>query len=432
MSFADAIASRKDNYWDFRNVKNDGIHSIASYPAPMVASMQHELLKLILDENPNYTNMLDPFHGSGITLVEGQSLGLDVWGIDINPYAHIITRSKLEKYKPNVIETANKSLINRIYRLRKNGDWSTHSFNNIKKWFRDDIICDLSIVRKAICLEPRKKTRRYYWLCFGDLVKKYSNTRTSTFKLHIKEEEKIKHMKNNVIDDFIEKISITYNLIGNQKLSSFHLDCGDSLEIMKSYSPASFDIICTSPPYGDNATTVTYGQFSTLQLLWIDSNDFGYSKACFENYSKIDSLSLGGSYSKNNASFFSKKASAYVSKLSEHKQNKIERFYSDYENAFSLMARLLKPDGCMILTLGNRTVDRIEFPFVEINEEIAKHYGLTLTNAINRNIINKRMPLRVSKLSDGKPVDSMSKETVLLFTKKENKNAGSKCKDTTW
>lgn len=427
MSFTNAIASYNDSYWDFKDAKNEGIHSIANYPAPMVASMQHELLKLILEENANYKNLLDPFHGSGITLVEGQSLGLDVWGIDINPYAHIITQAKLEKYRPDVIETANSRIIKRIQRLKISGKWNTFKFENIEKWFRKDIISDLSIIQQAICAEPNKKTRRYYWLCFGEIVKRYSNTRTSTFKLHIKEEKKITEVQNNVITDFIEKISITYSLIGHEKHTSFHLDCGDSIEVMKAYKPASFDIICTSPPYGENATTVTYGQFSTLQLLWIDSNDFKYNNDCYENFSKIDSISLGGSHSNNNAFYFSPKVSTYIAQLSEHKRNKIVRFYSDYENAFRLMVRLLKPNGSMILTLGNRMVDRIEFPFVEINKEIAKHYGLLLTNAINRNIIKKRMPYRVSRLSDGKPVESMSKETVLLFTKGGKYDAGSNC-----
>ena len=45
MSFLTSIASYTDNYWDFRDAKNDGIHSIASYPAPMVASMQREFVK---------------------------------------------------------------------------------------------------------------------------------------------------------------------------------------------------------------------------------------------------------------------------------------------------------------------------------------------------------------------------------------------------
>lgn len=427
MSFSAAIASYSENYWDFKDAKNEGIHSIANYPAPMVASMQHQLLMLITQEHPNYSNMLDPFHGSGITLVEGQSLGLSVWGIDINPYAHIIARAKLEKYRPDIIEDANRRISLRINKLKTNSQWNIFSFDNIEKWFREDIIRDLSIVRQAICSESNRKTRRYFWLCFGEIVKKYSNTRTSTFKLHIKEEEKIVEMRNNAIADFIDKISTTYHLIGSKTVTPFHLSCGDSLDIMKSYPSASFDIICTSPPYGDNATTVTYGQFSTLQLLWIDSSDFGYSKDCYEKYSTIDSISLGGSHSNNNAYYYSSRVTDYVSQLSEHKRKKIIRFYSDYENAFRLMARLLKPGGSMLLTLGNRMVDRIEFPFVEINKEIANHYGLTLVNALNRNIINKRMPCRVSRLADGKPVESMSKETVLLFMKEEKLNAGSGC-----
>jgi len=417
MNLATVLNSYSDEYWDFKDAKNDGIHSIANYPAPMVAPMQHELLSLLLKENPAYQKMLDPFHGSGVTLVEGQSLGLQVWGVDINPYAHIISLVKLEKYDPKIVEVANREIIQRIENLRKNNIAVLHSFDNIQKWFRDDIIDNLRVIRTAITMESDSKTRRYFWLCFGEIVKRYSNTRTSTFKLHVKETEKISEMENNVLNDFYKKLEETYKLIGYPRQGPFHLTCGDSIEIMKTYEQGSFDIICTSPPYGDNATTVTYGQFSVLQLLWIDSNDFQYDSSCIDNFSKIDSISLGGAHSANNAFYYSPIISSYISKISPHKRTKIKRFYADYENAFRLMSRLLKPSGSMILTLGDRMVDRLEFPFIDVNKEIAQFYGLELIHVINRNIINKRMPIRVSRLSDGKPVDSMSKETVLLFRK---------------
>lgn len=417
MNLATALNSYSDEYWDFKDAKNDGIHSIANYPAPMVAPMQHELLSLLLKENPAYKKMLDPFHGSGVTLVEGQSLGLEVWGIDINPYAHIISLAKLEKYAPEIIEDANREIIQRIEKLKKNNTVVLHSFDNIQKWFRDDIIDDLRIIRTAITMETNSKTRRYFWLCFGEIVKRYSNTRTSTFKLHVKEAEKISEMENNVLSDFFRKIDETYKLIGYPRQGPFHLTCGDSIKIMKTFEQGSFDIICTSPPYGDNATTVTYGQFSVLQLLWIDNNDFQYDSSCIDNFSKIDSISMGGTHSANNAFYYSPIISSYISQISPHKQAKIKRFYADYENAFRLMSRLLKPRGSMVLTLGNRMIDRLEFPFIDVNKEIAQYYGLELIHVINRNIIKKRMPVRVSRLSDGKPVDSMSKETVLLFRK---------------
>lgn len=417
MNLATVLNSYSDEYWDFKDVKNDGIHSIASYPAPMVAPMQHELLSLLLRENPAYQKMLDPFHGSGVTLVEGQSLGLEVWGMDINPYAHIISLAKLEKYDPKIIEDANREIIQRIENLSKNNIAILHTFDNIQKWFRNDVIDDLRVIRTAITMEFNSKTRRYFWLCFGEIVKRYSNTRSSTFKLHVKEADIISEMENNVLSDFFKKIAVTYKLIGYPRQGPFYLTCGDSIEIMKTCEQCSFDIICTSPPYGDNATTVTYGQFSILQLLWIDNNDFQYESNCIDYFSKIDSISLGGANSANNAFYYSPIISSYVSKISPHKQTKIKRFYADYENAFRLMSRLLKPRGSMVLTLGDRMVDRLEFPFINVNKEIAQYYGLELIYVINRNIINKRMPVRVSRLSDGEPVDSMSKETVLLFRK---------------
>lgn len=421
MGIVAALNTYDEAYWDFESLTNNGVHSIANYPAPMVAPMQRELLSIILKNTTGYKKMLDPFHGSGITLVEGQSLGLEVWGCDINPYAHIITLAKLEKYNPRIIKTANRRIMKRIDRIKQKNLAVPHSFYNITKWFRDDIIDELCVIRTAISKEPNAKTRRYYWLCFGEIVKQYSNTRNSTFKLHVKEEARINEMKNNVINDFHNKIDSTYILIGYPKQGPYQLSCGDSIDVMSSYSEDFFDIICTSPPYGDNATTVTYGQFSTLQLLWIDSADFKYDSDCVENYSTIDSMSLGGAYSTNEASFTSKTILSYTSRLAEHKQPKVSRFYADYENVFKNMVRVLKPNGYMVLTLANRTVDRQEFPFIDINIELAKHYKLEYVYSLNRNILNKRMPYRVSRLSDGKPVNSMSKETVLLFRKEKKK-----------
>ena len=108
---------------------------------------------------------------------------------------------------------------------------------------------------------------------------------------------------------------------------------------MRQIADGSFDIICTSPPYGDNGTTVTYGQFSILQLLWIDSSDFEYDMTIIDSFSKLDSMSMGGTLSRNNAFYYSPLVANYIEKISPHKRNKILKFYSDYENSFRQMVR---------------------------------------------------------------------------------------------
>ena len=152
-------------------------------------------------------------------------------------------------------------------------------------------------------------------------------------------------------------------------------------------------------------------------MLWIDENDFDYDISCIANYSRLDSLSLGGVLSKNNAFHYPTILSEFVVKLAPHKRHKVLQFYADYENSFREMVRLLKVDGRMVLTVGNRKVDGIEFPFSEINKELAEHYGMTVEYVLMRNIINKRMPQKVSKLSDGNSVESMSKEIIMLLKK---------------
>ena len=48
-----------------------------------------------------------------------------------------------------------------------------------------------------------------------------------------------------------------------------------------------YDIVVTSPPYGDSHTTVAYGQFSRLAAEWIG----------LPNARKIDKLAMGGQHS---------------------------------------------------------------------------------------------------------------------------------------
>lgn len=71
MNLATQIEKKKLGYWDFTGKQERRIHDICVYPATMVPNMQKELISMIIEENPKISNILDPFHGSGVTLVEG-------------------------------------------------------------------------------------------------------------------------------------------------------------------------------------------------------------------------------------------------------------------------------------------------------------------------------------------------------------------------
>jgi DNA modification methylase len=408
---------REIGFWDFKNTHSVGIHKIVNYPATMVPNMQNELIKNILEYDGDINNVLDPFHGSGVTLVESKSLGIQPYGIDINPLAHLITRVKLEGINKNAL----KRSLEKVRKQIEDHDFSfeIHSFSNINKWFRKDIIEDLSKLRKIIGDEKVANIRRYYWLCLINIIKKYSNTRSTTFKLHVKLEEDISKLENNIFKDFLEIINESHRYLPNySKENKFQIKLGDSLEILKQYEEEFFDLICTSPPYGDNATTVTYGQYSMLPIYWINNKDMDIRRKeekLIQNFSSIDSLSLGGGKSIKEL-VPPKIILNYLNTINESKRGKVIKFFADYENSLKELIRVLKRNKYIVITLGNRRVDNKLVPMVEFTKEFLRKKGFEIIGDLQREISMKRMPKRVSRVKN-KAVDSMNHEHVLIAKK---------------
>ena len=87
----DKLIESDVNYFSYMKVrKKDGIHSLAKYPATMVPEMQKDIIDIII-ESTEVKSILDPFMGSGTVLVESIRKGLDTYGLDLNPYAYLIS-----------------------------------------------------------------------------------------------------------------------------------------------------------------------------------------------------------------------------------------------------------------------------------------------------------------------------------------------------
>ncbi len=355
MSLVDKINKKELNYWDFSDVVSTGIHKISAYPATMVPDMQNELIKLIKSEDKSVQNILDPFHGSGVTLVEGMKNDLTPIGIDINPLANLITLVKLQGINKNQIKLSNNRIIELL--RKESFEFEIHDFYNINKWYREDFIETFS---------------KYVFLpSFVQYDKK---------KLYI----------------------------------------GKAEEILSKFEDGTIDLICTSPPYGDNPTTVTYGQYSILPLFWIDRTDLGeFDEQLIANYSSIDSNSLGGNQ-RVRSSFESSVLNDFLSRIDDKKQDKVKNFVLDYLNVMTELVRILKVGKYIVLTLGNRRVDNRVVPLSTITMEYLESNGFILEKMITRNIPKKRMPRKVSKVY-GNSVESMNQEYVLILKKIENR-----------
>ena len=404
-----------DGYWDFKGKIKTGIHNIGKYPATMVPDMQYELLSIIAKQiKGNNIKLLDPFCGSGTTLVIAQDLGIDSTGIDINPYATLLSYVKTNIYDYEKVQFAIDKIENN---LNKEQNIEEHYFYNIEKWFRKDVIQSLSKIRQFIIAEEDASIRKFFWVCLSETIFKFSNDRTSTFKLHILPEEKINLIQDNCIEFFIDKIKENASLLRYEEKNKVKIIYGDCCDIMQHKLKKKFKIICTSPPYGDNSTTVTYGQASILYLKWIDNKDLLCEPSVLETYSKIDKISIGGEKSEACNTKSIQLLNNYLNEISVDKRSKVINFFEDYYIALKSMESCLAKDGYLIMTVGNRSVDAIMQPLDSITIEMADKLGLQLVSKFNRNILYKKTPLILYPAKNKKIINSISEETILIFSK---------------
>ncbi len=135
----------------------------------------------------------------------------------------------------------------------------------------------------------------------------------------------------------------------------------------------------------------------------------------FDNFSKIDSKSLGGKSRGiviNN--FESELISPYINKICEAKKKKVIRFFNDYFIFLKELTRVTSK--YIVMTLGNRTVDGININLTSITQEVLEHSGFKKNQLIERKIPSKRIPKKTSKVND-KPVNSMNYEYVIIYSK---------------
>ncbi len=250
--------------------------SILNYPAMMVPSVQEPIIEILSSViEGGEVSLLDPFMGASNTLVTGMKYGINVFGQDINPLSVLLSEVKICIYQTDELIDASKRILGCI-----NSDISNNieiSFTNIDKWFTKEIQIELSKIHRAIRKESSLKIRRFFWVALAETIRLTSNDRTSTFKMHMRPLEEIamrnvsalrtfnltsnKNIKN--LGDYLAILDQSGLIDNNKYTKKADIAWGGNTNI-RIESKDMFNLLVTSPPYGDNQTTVTYGQFSHL------------------------------------------------------------------------------------------------------------------------------------------------------------------------
>jgi hypothetical protein len=363
-------------------------------------------------------------------MTESMMRGLAFSGTDINPLAVLLCRVKSGPFFIDPLKDKAKELLSRTDEDSQQAIET--DFPNCNKWFSREVQIALSKIRRAIRAEDAPWARRFFWIALAETARATSNSRTSTFKLHIRTQENINNRSCNPMGIFKKALARNIQHYEEQaaKLSeSGQLDDGyyrrevtvSLADVRTVKSKADLDIVITSPPYGDNATTVPYGQYSYLPLQWVDLHDIGddIDDSCLASTHEIDTRSLGGSkrvkkeevdYLKNRSPAFSD----YIKDLDEQPRDRTLRvtaFFRDLDGCLCPIVESLRPGGLMVWTLGNRKVGGKRVPLDRILKELLQAHYVSLLCNLTRRIPSKRMALK------NNITDTMSSETILVMRK---------------
>jgi hypothetical protein len=168
-------ASSED--WDFAGLgmrdTQSGVHFFHHWTAKFIPQIPGRVIDRYAKPGDV---VLDPFMGSGTTLVEAIQRGHDAWGTDINPLAVRIAQAKTTPID-------NDALVDFIAWLEEAaGNPSRHLarsavlFEGGERWFREDVARAIRAIRnRARRLEA--VTRNFTLVGLSDLLKGMSNAR---------------------------------------------------------------------------------------------------------------------------------------------------------------------------------------------------------------------------------------------------------------
>lgn len=404
--------------------RKENLHRLFMYPAMMVPATQSAIIEAFSHELSNDTLAIDPFMGSGTAPLSCMEFGFDVYGQDINPFAVLLSQAKTSNYEIAQLYDSYE----RVKKHIENDASNTVdiSFNTIDKWFAKEAQLCFSKIRRAIMDEPNDNIRKFLWVLMSEAVRKGSNDRTSTFKLHQRSHEELERRHINVIQEFYDLVlqGISDFKYFQDKIHEKKCRYGNATikwgnTQKKVDSTQRFGLLVSSPPYGDNHTTVTYGQTSYLPLQWIDSKDIDCPYDYLKTTQEIDRQSLGGSINRKALAgqrdqLFEKSKSfeGFYFSIPEQDRDRYDKtisFISDFDESLDSIVSVMDNNAFYIWTIGNRCVGGREVPNAQILIDLMQYRGFDLFFSADRQISNKTQP---KKNNFSK---TMEREDILIF-----------------
>lgn len=253
-----------------RQATRYSVHGLHEYKGKFNPQIVKAILN-IFDIQPG-NSILDPFCGSGTTLIECAHIGVDGYGFDLNPFAIYLANVKLQALRTPVSDLYD-CLSKISVALLKTKQKCVRSLSSerdkyLNNWFTPEILETIEIARKNIELHGGKYAPIFLSIA-SNLLREYS--------LQDPKDLRIRRRKSPLpiqpfceaflssCEAFLSKLTDTQSVLGVKQSSGKALLHNTTQQTNKKIHK-KYDAAITSPPY---AMALPYIDTQRLSLVWL-------------------------------------------------------------------------------------------------------------------------------------------------------------------
>lgn len=384
--------------------------------------------------------ILDPFCGSGTTLVECLLWGVKAIGVDINPLAYLMSKAKINSLLMKKRDFDNIKLS--FNNINKNNQWikislkhydNYYDINYLKRWFPNNNLKKILFIQNIIQSLKNDNQKLFSEMILSNILRHYSYQDPT--QLRIRRRKDIP--PNNLIETYKENL---YHHINDlEKFQEFNnidyrsnvnVILGDvrKLTISTNIKNNSVDTVITSPPY---ATALPYIDTDRLSL-------FAFGLTNTKSYKKLEESMIGNReilkskrelLDKELESNFEKtvlprQVILLLQKIYELNKNSevgfrrkntaalLYKYFIDMHFAIKQVSTVLKRNKLAFFVVGNNKTkagnEEIKIPTDDFISQIAENNGLKFVDKID--IIVKK-PYEIHSKN------SINTESILILKK---------------
>ncbi|MBI4333023.1 MAG: hypothetical protein HY673_17285 [Chloroflexi bacterium] len=364
-------------------------HGLHRFPGKFIPNVVRYIFRTTL-ASAGQGALLDPFCGSGTTLVEAALAGRRFVGKDLDPLAVMMSKAKTTP-----LETAQVAELEAF--------WAKHDFSrtdpsqvpdipDLGHWFSDRAVAELSTI-KARCLDLPPLLSGFCLVVFSSVIRRVSKADDQTQKTYVSHTlPKNPPLPSRLFPVFMQralKAMMTYSMTVPKPVHGV-VRCGDS----RLDDPSlEYDDILTSPPYIDSIDYV-YNQL--LEYYWL-MHELG-----FDSYQSVRAFRrepMGArkyraselthlettKYLDGFKDQFNTVCTA-IGRTSPEEERVLRSFFLDFAVHLAGVAAQQRPGRFYICIVGNSYIRGVTVPTVEIVTQLFKTLGYRLDDTFRYEI----------------------------------------------